>query len=388
MRIGMVTSLPFPPREGMGFYIWNLSKYLTKLGHTVHIITRGGVKRTQHECVEGIHIWRPTFFPAYPMHAHLHGLFVDRLVRQLESEIDIFHLHTPLVTNLNTRRPVLATVHTPMKADTGSIPITNMLGLLIRMQAPVSYRLEKGVFSQAKTITTVAHSVADELSTYAIDSKSVQVLGNGVDTEHFFPAPVQRTMDSPYFLTVGRLAPRKGIRDLLHCASFVTQRFPRCRFLIAGEGPLRNEIERDIQWLNLSRRVKLLGHIEDRNRLVNLYRGAVAYVHAAHYEGLPTALLEAMACGRPVVTTAVSGALDVIRHGENGLLVPPHNPDAMSEAVRQILAQPAFAASLGKAAHKTVEERYSWHIISRNYVACYESLLHQTVSRREVLSNA
>jgi len=388
MRIGMVTSLPFPPREGMGFYIWNLSRYLTKQGHTVHIITRGGVKRMQHECVDGIHIWRPTFFPVYPMHAHLHGLFVDRLVRQLEHEIDIFHLHTPLVTNLKTKRPVLVTVHTPMKADTGSIPVTNMLELLIRMQAPVSYRVEQNVFSQAKTITAVAHSVADELAVYAIDPQSVQVLGNGVDTETFYPTPVKKTVYTPYFLTVGRLAPRKGLRDLLHCAAIAAKTFPNYRFLIAGEGPLRGEIERDIQRMNLSKQVKLLGHIEDRAHLIDLYRGAVAYVHTAHYEGLPTALIEAMACGRPVVTTAVSGALDVIAHGENGLLVPAHAPEAMAEAVVQIISQPSFATSLGKFAHKTIENRYSWHVISRNYVACYESLLPQAVSRREVPANA
>ncbi|MCP5096864.1 MAG: glycosyltransferase, partial [Chloroflexi bacterium] len=156
MRIGMVMSLPFPPREGMGFYIWNLSRYLTRQGHTVHIITRGVVGRTQYEFVDGIHIWRPTFFPVYPMHAHVHGLFVDRLIKQLEPEIDLFHLHTPLVRRISTNRPVLVTVHTPMKADTGSIPVTNMLGLLIRLQAPVSYRLEDGIFAQAETLTAVA----------------------------------------------------------------------------------------------------------------------------------------------------------------------------------------------------------------------------------------
>ncbi|KAA3665095.1 MAG: glycosyltransferase family 1 protein [Chloroflexi bacterium] len=388
MRIGMVMSLPFPPREGMGFYVWNLSRYLTKQGHTVHIITRGGAKETQHECVDGIHIWRPAFLPVYPIHVHLHGVFVDRLVQQLEGKIDLFHLHTPLVKQLNTRRPTLVTVHTPMKADTGSIPVTNLLGLLIRLQAPVSYQLEKGIFAKAGAITAVASSVAQELGAYAIDARSVHVLGNGVDTEQFSPVPFDVNKKYPYFLTVGRLAPRKGLKDLLKCAAIVHKKYPDYRFLIAGEGPLQSELEHEIRELNLLNCVKLLGHVEDRKRLINLYRGATGYAHAAHYEGLPTALLEAMSCGRPVVTTAVSGALDVIQHGENGLLVPAHAPAEMAKAVEHLITQPSFAATMGKFAHKTIENRYSWHVISRNYVACYESLLQQTASNHEVLANA
>jgi len=80
--------------------------------------------------------------------------------------------------------------------------------------------------------------------------------------------------------------------------------------------------------------------------------------------------------------------LDVIQHGENGLLVPAHAPAEMAEAVEHLIAQPSSAATMGKFAHKTIKSRYSWDVISRNYVACYESLLQQTASSREVLANA
>jgi glycosyltransferase involved in cell wall biosynthesis len=380
MRIGMVMSLPFPPREGIGFYIWNLSRYLTQQGHTVHIITRGVVGRTQYEFVDGIHIWRPTFFPLYPMHAHVHGLFVDRLIQQIEGEIDLFHLHTPLVRRIKTKRPVLVTVHTPMKADTGSIPVTNLLGMLIRLQAPVSFRLEDGIFEQAEMLTAVAGSVAQELKAYAIDPRTVHILGNGVDTEMFFPAKTSLSPTPPYFLTVGRLAPRKGLYDLVRAAAIVTKSHPDYHFLIAGEGPLRGEIEHEIERHGLQCKVTLIGHLTNREKLIRLYQGATAYVHAAHYEGLPTALLEGMACGRPVVSTAVSGALDVIKHGENGLLVPPHAPEKLAEAVKEVITQPQLASIYGKNAHKTIAARYSWHVISRHFLSCYAALVKETVA--------
>ncbi len=381
MRIGMVMSVPFPPREGVGFYIWNLSRYLTWQGHTVHIITRGSAGRTQHEIVEGIHIWRPSFVPAYPLHVHLHGLFVDKLVQKLEDHVDLFHLHTPLVKRLQTKRPVLVTVHTPMKADAGSIPATNWLGMLIRLQAPVSYRLEDGIFEQAGMLTAVASSVADELEAYGIDPRNVQVLGNGVDTDQFFPTDEEQSAISPYFLTVGRLAPRKGLRDLVKAAEIVTQSYPKYQFLIAGEGPLRAEIEREIVQRGLGNRVRLLGHLAEREQLVQLYRGAVAYVHAAHYEGLPTALLEGMACGRPVVSTAVSGALDVIQPGQNGLLVPPHDPQRLANGIIKIIENRADAARMGQEAFRTIEQHYSWDVISRNYLNCYHELTQEAVTK-------
>jgi glycosyltransferase involved in cell wall biosynthesis len=121
--------------------------------------------------------------------------------------------------------------------------------------------------------------------------------------------------------------------------------------------------------------VTLLGHIADRAEMVRIYQGAAAYVHAAHYEGLPTVLLEAMACGRPVVATAVSGALDVLQDGYNGLLVSPRNPQQMADSIVRLLQDPALTERLGKAALATIQERYSWHVVSRSYLAQYEALL-------------
>ncbi len=146
MRICMVLSTPLPPREGIGFYVWNLAGYLTRRGHQVHLITRGGAGPTTCEVVDGITVWRPTFLPVYPFHVHLHGLFVNRLLRKLEPELDVLHLHTPLVQLPHTKLPTLVTVHTPMKADTAAVPANNLLGWLVKLQAPVSYLLEQKVF--------------------------------------------------------------------------------------------------------------------------------------------------------------------------------------------------------------------------------------------------
>jgi glycosyltransferase involved in cell wall biosynthesis len=371
----MITSAPLPPREGIGFYVWNLSKYLTAQGHHVQIITRGGAGRTSRELVGGITIWRLAFLPTYPFHVHLHSMFVDKVVRELESEVDLFHLHTPLVKWPETRTPAIVTVHTPMKTDAGAIPATNLLGWLIKLQAPVSYQLEQGLFQRADKLVAVAQSVAQELHLYGVNPQLVSVLGNGVDTNTFSPSERQDSAAGPYVLTAGRLAPRKGLEDLVRCAELVLGQLPNLRFLIAGAGPLEEALRAEIARRKLETHVTLLGHIADRSEMLRLYQGAAAYVHAAHYEGLPTVVLEAMACGRPVVATAVSGALDVVQDEHNGLLVPPRDPQRMAESIVRLLHNPDLGKRLGIAAQKTIQERYSWHVVSRSYLAQYEALL-------------
>lgn len=376
MRIAMITSAPMPPREGIGFYAWNLAGQLTRQGHEVHLITRGRARITSKEIIDDVTIWKPPFLPIYPLHVHFHSLFVDWLLRRLRYDLDLLHLHTPLVKQPKTRLPTIVTVHTPMKADVGSIIPDTPLAILTKLQTPISIRLEKEVLHKAVKITAVASSVANELSAYGIDPQTVSVLGNGVDTRIFFPDEAEPVFPHPYILTTGRLGLRKGLEDLIQCAQRITEENHRLTFIIAGEGPLRKKLQNIINQLGLSERILLIGHITDRQQMVQLYRGAVIFVHPAHYEGLPTALLEAMSCACPVVTTAVGGAIDIVKDGWNGLLVPPHSPEELAKAIKRILGSPDMGKKLGNNAYKTIATRWDWHVVCQNYHTHYQSILN------------
>jgi glycosyltransferase involved in cell wall biosynthesis len=217
--------------------------------------------------------------------------------------------------------------------------------------------------------------VAAELDAYGIDRSQVAVLGNAVDAALFSPNGTKANTSPPYILTAGRLAPRKGLEDLIQCAQLVRLQIPSVRFLVAGSGPLEGALRNEIARRDMKANVILLGHIADHRQMVELYRGAAAYLHPAHYEGLPTVLLEAMACGRPVVATAVSGALDVIQDGGNGLLAPPHCPQQLASAVLRLLQDPRQGELLGAAALDTIQQRYSWEIVGSSYLAQYRELL-------------
>ena len=375
MRICMLTSAPFPPKEGIGFYVWNLSRYLQRAGHSVQVITRGTLNATFREEYAGIPIWKASFAPLYPFHVHLHSIFVDRLLRRLAPEIELLHAHTPLVRLPTVKFPTLVTAHTSMRADIRAIKFTSAFELMMKLQAPVSYALEGELLFKSNHVVAVSSSVAGELRPNNEGLGMVKVLGNGVDTEVFQPAEVGSQPVKPCILAAGRLAPGKGWKDLIDAARLVVREQPSSRFYIAGCGPLEKSLRRYIQAQQLASNVFLLGHVSDRVQLAELYRGAAVFVHPALHEGLPTVLLEAMACGRPVVATAVSGALDVIEHGRNGFLVPPSDPIQMAESIMTCLSDPEMSREVGVCARKTIEARYSWQVVSGSYIDEYEQLL-------------
>ncbi len=375
MRICMVTSVPLPPREGLGYYVWNLTRYLVRRGHEVQIVTRAQRGKPAHEVTCGTVVWRVPFCPLYPFHVELHRPFAQRLVRRLEPEIDLLHLHTPLPPPLCSRRPQLLTMHTSLRGEAGAIRVCDLRSALVRLQIPFSLAVERRLLAQANQVAAVSRSVARELLSYHAGARAAAVLGNGVDTERFRPTTVQRPGSGGprYILAAGRLDVRKGLHDLIEAVAELRRRGPEVQIYVAGAGPLVGQLRARGAALGLDGALHLLGHV-DQQHLVALYCGAAVFAHAAHYEGLPTVLLEAMACERPVVSTAVSGALDLIEDGRNGLLVPSRDPRAMANALYRLLNDGALSARLGRAARRTIEDRFSWRVVGERYERCYAAL--------------
>jgi glycosyltransferase involved in cell wall biosynthesis len=247
------------------------------------------------------------------------------------------------------------------------------------LQSPFSYRVEKKLFHRADRIVATSRAIANELCSYQIDPKTVGILGNGVDTDEFYPDPNAGIEIPPYIFASGRLIPGKGWEDLLKCARFVLQKIPQVRFLLAGSGYLEKSLKAEAERLDVSANVFWLGHVNDRVRLADLYRRASVFVNPSQYEGLSTSLLEAMACARPIVATSIGGTADLLRNGENALLVESQNPKTMAEGILQILARPDLGSRLGDGALETIRKDYSWRVVSQKYLAEYQRLLEKRV---------
>jgi glycosyltransferase involved in cell wall biosynthesis len=221
-------------------------------------------------------------------------------------------------------------------------------------------------------ITVVATSVAQELQEYPTQNKKIIVVGNGINSNIF--TPIEKKNKEKYILFTGRLSYRKGLFDLVECAKSICEKYPDISFVITGSGILSDKLRERIHELGIAKQFKFLGFVT-REELITLYQNATLYVLPSHYEGLPTVLLEAMSCGLPVVATAVSGNLDVITHQKNGILIPPKEPKKLAEAISLLLDDEQLRKNLGINARKTIEEHYTWGMISNNFIKYYTSLI-------------
>jgi glycosyltransferase involved in cell wall biosynthesis len=160
--------------------------------------------------------------------------------------------------------------------------------------------------------------------------------------------------------TAGRLTAQKALDDALEALA----RVPAVELLVLGDGPERASLERRAAALGVSDRVRFLGS-GTRDDVLRLFRAVDAALITSAWENLPHTLLEALVVGTPVVATTVGGIPEIVRDGENGLLVPPRDVDALVAAIERILGDGDLRASLAAAAPGSVEALAEPRILGR-----------------------
>lgn len=155
-------------------------------------------------------------------------------------------------------------------------------------------------------------------------------------------------------LFAGRLIEQKGIMDLIEAFSAIVREF-HCELHIAGTGPCEDQIRVRVKELDLLDKVFLKGYLGSE-ALAKIYEEATVFVLPSWSEGLPVVLLEAMAAGKPIVTTRISGAVDHLKEGVNALLIPARNPTALAEALRRLLSHKALRLRMAQANRQKIED--------------------------------
>ncbi|WP_337173671.1 glycosyltransferase [Paludisphaera sp.] len=211
-----------------------------------------------------------------------------------------------------------------------------------------------------------------------LDPDRLTVIPNGVELSRFDVPPVDRATlgvpgDAFLALAVGRLDVQKGLPDLLAAVGLAAGDAPGLRLAVVGDGPLRGWLEAEIAARpGLSGRVRLLGRRDD---VPALMRGADLLVHAAHWEGMPNVVLEAMAAGLPVVATAVEGVDELVAPGETGWIVPPRDPEALAGAIRRAAADREASRRLGAAGRRRAREAFSTARMVERYEALWAAVI-------------
>jgi glycosyltransferase involved in cell wall biosynthesis len=378
----MLSASPFPAisPEGMSNYVHNLTLKLLNKGHEVTIVTRGFGPRIQEDRVRVSNrvarVFRVPIIPIYPFHVHIHGVIVNVLIRSLESQLDLLHIHSPYVPAVRTSLPIITTIHGLEKVTTAQFEKVGFRQLLFRMSADIFGSMESNVFRNSELLTAVSDHFFSELKAfYGVRRKGV-VVGNGVDETSFVPLADDGAIrkQGDYVLHVGRMEYGKGLFDLIRCAKYVCDERPHVSFVLVGNGPLLPSVRREAERMGIKNRIVFTGYLTG-HRLIESYQNACVCVLPSYYEGLPTVILEAMACGIPVVATNIRAHADVISNGANGFLVPVRSPHDMAKTICMLLGDEDSRRMVGKAARQAVEENYTWDKVSEKVVDCYERLL-------------
>lgn len=209
----------------------------------------------------------------------------------------------------------------------------------------------------ASAVVTVSQANARYITkSFGVPANHIRVIPSGVDTERFRP-PVKRT-GPPFIVCAARLNPVKNLGLLLEACALLQARRLKFRCVIIGDGPCRGELEIARAQLGLEQVVEFTGAAE-QSVVLAWWRRAAIGVLTSESEGMPLCLMEAAACGVPVVATAVGGVPELVQNGVTGLLTQPGDAEGLAAALSHLLCDKNLSARMGAAARRRAEEHFS-----------------------------
>jgi glycosyltransferase involved in cell wall biosynthesis len=197
----------------------------------------------------------------------------------------------------------------------------------------------------------------------------IPVIPNGVDLELY--KTVEHDWSSPQLLSVGRIVHQKGLDLAMHALGGLKDL--NWEWRIAGDGPQMQALQSLAQELGINDHVFFLGW-QTREQIIHSYKQSNVFLFPSRHEGMPNALLEAMASGLPVIATCIAGNEELVVEDETGYLVPPEDIESLQGALKKLLNDPALRQQMGIASRRRAEENYSWESTAQQYALYLEKV--------------
>jgi glycosyltransferase involved in cell wall biosynthesis len=252
--------------------------------------------------------------------------------------------------------------------------------------SPLHRALVRWVLTSADQVASTSHAMADQVRGLLARRglrRAIAITPFGVDTYRFAPARVRESSANQSLVigTVKTLAQKYGIDTLIEAFALLRANpsVGPIRLRIVGDGPQRDALMRLVAARGLSEQVEFVGAVQ-HDRVPQQLQGFDIYVAASRLdsESFGVAVIEASACECPVVVTRVGGLPEVVRDGETGLIVPRESPQALSDALLRLVADPALRRRLGGAGRIWVQQQYEWSDCVGRMIDLYRSLLSRT----------
>jgi glycosyltransferase involved in cell wall biosynthesis len=294
-------------------------------------------------------------------------------IRELASKtgVDVVHAHgykADIYVYLalrGARIPLVSTCHTWYDND-----------LMVRLYGAA----DRYVLRKYARVVAVSNDVKQRLLKAGVREENICLIKNGIDLRPFDRAlPSLRSgqveRGGAVVGLVGRLAPEKGVDIFLAAAACVLFEMKNTKFVVAGDGPERSELDALIDKLGIRASVTLLGRCDD---MPPFYASLDVMVSSSRHEGLPIAILEGMASRLPLIATSVGAIPTVIEDGRTGVLVPAENPVLLASAIVDLLRDHEKRQQLGSAARRLIEEEFSAARMTADYLRVYEDAVAST----------
>ena len=362
----------YPFTGGVENYVYNLSRELVKLGHDVTVVCANEPAGKKEEVIDGIKIKRLSYIGKVA-NTNITPRLPFELLRE---EFDLIHTHLPTpwsadwsaIAAMIRKNPLVLTHHSDIVGDG---PVSNVAQLYncTNLQA-ILKKASKIIVAQPDVITS-------SLCLKKYENK-IEVIPIGVDADKFRPIDTEKKNDTIFFLSVlDKFHKFKGLDHLLRAMVNVKEEIPDAKLIVGGDGALLEHYRKEASSLGLDKNVEFLGFVPDE-AIVEFYNRCSLFVLPSISAGQETfgmVLLEAMACGRPIVSTEIVGVAEDVTEYDAGIIVECGNDRELGDAILYLLQNNDRAAQMGAAGRRLVEEKYSWRDMAKKVEEIYGDLV-------------
>jgi glycosyltransferase involved in cell wall biosynthesis len=376
---------------GLQPVFYYLSREQVRLGHEVHVVTRRNKSQPAHEVYDGVVVHR------------VEGPFTlgaARLLRELtNTPMDsVVHTHSTsglfmsALRRVSKRSPLISHVHGTTRSPFA--PMTLKFGSTVLDYSPMkvttSYLREKALWSTADGVAAVSKVVKrDLISYYGLRPEKIAVTYNGIDATLFRPRSDGEIPNMPALngkkivLYVGHFGLRKGIFHLLGAMKRVTREVPDAVLVCIGGVPdwlgkteYWSQLDSLIKGSGLSDKVFMLDRVPN-STLPAYYSACSVFVLPSYYEAFAKVVLEAMGCGKPVITSTDGGPSEAVVNGKAaGILVPYGSETGLADALITLLQDERLAKEMGRNGRERIEKDFTWPIVARRIDSMYQAVLN------------
>ena len=380
MRILMLSDVSFPRVNGVSTSIATFRQSLAELGHESTLIAPSypGAPTDSPDIVR----IPARSVPLDPEDRLMSARAIRQQTEQLRAaQFDVVHIHTPFVAHYEGVRlalqlglPVVETYHTFFEEYFHHYA-PFLPGWMTRR---IARRMTVSQCRAVDALVVPSPQMLEKLRNYGVETRA-EVLPTGIDPARFrggdgarFRAMHGIPAERPLLVHISRVAHEKNIDFILRMLAVVAREIPEVLLVIAGEGPAESHLHALVQRLGLSQQVLFVGYLDRSSTLLDCYRAGHAFVFASRTETQGLVLLEALALGTPVVSTAVMGTADVLKDAQ-GAVVVEEDESAFAAAVIRLLRSPELRASL---AAKAPADATAWSAsaMAERLVQLYSSL--------------